>query len=89
MGGTHFANSDNIQPGTGKGGNNDWFLVGGGAKSGNDQWNFDDAGVNTAVATGSILKATRTFKRHFRLLIMLGVIALQLMLSTTTPGTCR
>ena len=75
VGGTHFANSDNLVPGSGAGGNNGIFLVGGSATGGSNKWNLDDGAVNTFSASGmmtgtkamqSSLRATATHPAYAR-----------------------
>ena len=58
VGGTHFANSDNLVVGSGKGGNNGVFLVGGSPTSGSNKLNNDSTGVATIAAATGILQGT-------------------------------
>jgi len=66
VGGTHFANSDNLVPGTGLGGNNGIFYVGGSRDGGSNKWNFDDAGVTAMAAGLGIMKGTANLQAALR-----------------------
>lgn len=66
VGGTHFANSDNLVPGSGLGGNNGIFLVSGGRDSGSNKWNLDDAGIDAVADNMGILRGTQRLQTALR-----------------------
>ena len=66
VGGTHFANSDNLVPGSGLGGNNGIFYVGGSRGGGSNKWNLDDAGVNTVANGLGIMRGTQRLQTALR-----------------------
>lgn len=66
VGGTHFANSDNLVPGSGLGGNNGIFYVSGSRSSGSNKWNLDDAGINGVADTLGILRGTQRLQTALR-----------------------
>ena len=65
VGGTHFANSDNLVPGSGLGGNNGIFYVSGSRESGSNKWNLDDAGID-AVAQFGLLRGNDRLQTALR-----------------------